>query len=99
MGVSAAIEVSLADIREDPTTGNDFRDCANRRFAIPTAMFEDAIEVVTWGQSSRLNPTQLVDRGHRPQMVTQDIAVVTEATTIIAKLGVSQRGNPRHPAR
>jgi hypothetical protein len=48
-GISAAIEVSLADIREGPTTSNDFRDCANRRFATATAMFEDAIEVVIWG--------------------------------------------------
>ena len=67
---------------------DDYRELANRLFATATAMLEDVIGVAVAGQSSRLNPSQLVDAGHRLQAVARNIAIIAEAAMIVANLSV-----------
>ncbi len=74
---------------------NDYRELAHRLFAAATAMLEDAIGAAVAGQSSRLNPSQLADNGRRLQAATHDIAIIAEAATIVAILGVNRRRNRR----
>ncbi len=74
---------------------DDYRELANRLFATATAMLEDVIEVAVAGQSPRLNPSQLADHGRQLQANTRDIAIIAEAATIVANLGVNQRRNRR----
>lgn len=77
---------------------NDDRcELANRLFAAATAMLEDAIEVTVAGQSSRLNPSQLADIGHRLQAAARDIAIIAEAAAIVANSGVNRRQDSRKP--
>ena len=78
---------------------DDNRELANRLFATATAMLEDVIEVAVAGQSPRLTPSHLADRGRRLQAAAQDIAIVAEAATIIANLSANRRGHRRKPAR
>ena len=74
---------------------DDYRELANRLFATATAMLEDVIEVAVAGQSPRLNPSQLADHGRQLQATARDIAIIAEAATIVANLGVNQRRNRR----
>ncbi len=72
---------------------DDYRELANRLFAIATAILEDVIEVAVAGQSPRLNPSQLADHGHRLQVAAQDIAIIADAAMVIARLGQENAGN------
>ena len=66
---------------------DDHREQANHLFATATAMLEDATELAVAGQSSRLNPAQLADQGRLLQAAARDIAIIAEATVIVANLG------------
>ena len=74
---------------------DDHRELANRLFAAATALLEDAIETAAAGQSPHLDPTQLADHGRRLQAMARDIAILAEATVIVAEPGVNQRENRR----
>ncbi len=78
---------------------DDYRELANRLFATATEMLEDVIEVAVAGQSSRLNPSQLADHGRRLQSAAHDIAIIAEATMLVANLGVNRRRNRRKRSR
>ena len=78
---------------------DDYRELANRLFATATAMLEDVIEVAVAGQSPRLTPSQLADNGRRLQTTARDIAIIAEASVIVANLGVDRRRNRRKRSR
>jgi len=78
---------------------DDRRELANRLFAVTTAMLEDAIETAVAGQSPRLNSARLADTGRRLQAAMRDIAIIAEAATIVANLGVNRCQNPRNRQR
>jgi hypothetical protein len=62
-------------------------------------MLEDATETVVAGHSPGLNPTQLADHGDRLMATTHDVAVITEAATIVANLGAARQSNGPKPRR
>ena len=78
---------------------DDHRELAHRLFATATAMLEDSIEAAIAGQSPRIPPSKLTDHGRRLQAAARDIAVLAEAATIVAQLGVNQTQNRRKRSR
>ncbi len=66
---------------------DDHREQANHLFATATAMLEDAIDAAVAGQSRRLDPAQLSDRGRELQAAARGIAIIAEAAVIVANLG------------
>ncbi len=62
-------------------------------------MLEDAIETAVAGQSDRLSAPGYARAARRLQAAVQDIAIIAEAATIVANLGVERRGNRRKRRR
>lgn len=75
----------------------EYRELAHRLFAAATAMLEDAIDLAVAGQAPRLHACRLAAHGRRLRAAAHDIAVIAEAATITAKLGVNHVSDaPKH---
>ena len=73
---------------------DEYRELTRRLFAAATAMLENMIETAVAGQSPRQRPSRLAAHGRRLRAAAHDIAVIAEAATIAAKLGVNHPSDP-----
>jgi len=78
---------------------DEYRELANRLFAMMTAMLEDATEPAVAGQSARLTLSQLADHGRRLRAVMGDIEIIAEAATIVASPSANHPSNQRKRPR
>ncbi len=67
---------------------DDDKELVRRLVAQATSMLEDAHETAVAGQSSRLSAPGYAGAARRLQAAAQDIAIIAEAATIVAKSSV-----------
>lgn len=72
---------------------DDDRELVNRLFAAATGMLEDAHEIASAAQSSRLSLPQLEDHAVRLKGSAQDIACIAETASIITRLAADDAPN------
>ncbi len=78
---------------------DDDKELVRRLMAKATAMLEDAVETTVTGQSDRLSAPGYARAARRLQAAAQDIAIITEAATIVANLSVERPQNRRQRRR
>ncbi len=78
---------------------HDDKELVRRLMAKATAMLEDMVETAVAGQSDRLSAPEYAGAARRLQAAAQDIAIIAEATTIVANLGVERPQNRRQRPR
>ncbi len=78
---------------------DDNKELVRRLMAKATVMLEDMVETAVAGQSDRLSAPEYAGAARRLQAAAQDIAIIAEAVTIVANLGVNRRRNRRERRR
>ena len=75
------------------------RELLRRLFVAATELIETAHEVAIAGQSSTLAAPDYAATARRLHAAARDIAIIAEASVIVANLGVDRRRNRRKRSR
>ncbi len=69
---------------------DDHRELVRRLFAAATELIETAHDATVAGQSSEIVAEDYAETARRFHATARDVAVLAEATMIVAKLGINQ---------
>ena len=74
---------------------DDHRELVRRLFASATELIETAHDAAVAGQSGEIAAGDHAEAARRLHAAARDIAVIAEAATIVANLGINQHRNQR----
>ncbi len=74
---------------------DDHRELVRRLFASATELIETAHDAAVAGQSGEIAAGDHAEAARRLHAAARDIAVIAEAATIVANLGINQPRNQR----
>ncbi len=78
---------------------DDHRELVRRLFVTATELIETAHNAAVAGQSSEIAAEDHAEAARRLQATARDVAVLAEATMIVANLGINQHPNRRKRRR